>query len=464
MRKLLIVLLIIGTATAWSHLASAFEEVGDRPSRHLEVEVWLNKHNGAVYKPGQHVRAYFQTSEDCYVVVYNVDTEGFVHVLYPKYNDRAWVAAGIIYEIPDPYDDYDLIVDSPTGIEYVVAVASHYPLDVQALHDLGEDVESDIYWPMGRITGDPHLAIQEINQQLVWGDGDHDPEGYSSDISWFYVRRWVPYPRYIVYHWYPHYYYEPWWDPYVHANIFLDFYWDHYWCRSWWWCRGCRPIYVYWYIDRDSGRRYTWKGHYYRDRRKPDWYREKPVRRDGGGGRPAKPGDETGTAAWEQRRRPSPSGPSQPAEVIKEKASTPNRRTRTDVINENREKSIRERKSRDGSTPTDRAKASKKQTRMEMRPSRESEKSRDETLNREKKSSERVTKSVKKSSRRSSGLSKVIGSVAKFFSGGSKKEKSRSQKSSQDSGSKQQSSSSQRSSKQSSKESSSREEQSRRRK
>jgi hypothetical protein len=425
MKKLLVVLSIIGAITVWPFLTTAFEEVGERPSRHLELEVWLNKQNGAVYQPGQHVRVYFRTSEDCYVILYNVDTEGFVHVLYPKYDDPAWVSGGYIYEIPDPYDDYDLVVDSPTGVEYVVAVASHFPLNVRALHTM-DDEESDIYWPMGRITGDPSQAIWEINEKLAWGDETYEAEGYASDISWFYVRRWVPYPRYIVYHWYPHYYYDPWWDPYVHVHIFLDFYWDHYWCRPWWWCYGCRPTYVYWYIDRDTGRRHTWKGHYHHDKRKPDWYREKPVRR-GGGERPLRPPGEKEDIAWEDRRRPTRDGPGQPVEVIKDRSKV------------NRGRVDDELKLRPQKLPRELEETTKRQTRTVIRAT-EPQKSTVRTPVRRESSSKSEVKRVQRSSGRKSSIGKIIGSVTKIFGGRGKKEKASSQKKAEQSSSKRQSS------------------------
>ena len=51
-------------------------------------------------------------------------------------NGVYWVEGGRIYEIPDPYDGYDLVVDGPTGIEYVVAVASHFPLNLRAIEEI----------------------------------------------------------------------------------------------------------------------------------------------------------------------------------------------------------------------------------------------------------------------------------------------------------------------------------------
>jgi hypothetical protein len=444
MRKLLVVLSIMGAIITQPYLTAAFEEVGDRPSGHLDVEVWLNKHNGSVYKPGQYVRIYFQAPEDCYVAVYNVDTDGFINVLYPKYNDQAWVEGGRIYEIPDPYDDYDLIVDGRKGIEYVVAVASHFPLNLRALYELEAGVDYDIYWPGGHITGDPHLAIQEINQQLAWGDEEYEPEGYASDVSWFYVQQWVPYPRYIVYQWYPDYYWDPWWDPYVHVHIWTDFYWDHYWCRSWWWCHGCQPIYVYWYIDRDTGRRSTWKGYYHRDRRKPDWYREKPVRR-GGGDRPSRPKDERDDIAWEERRRPSRSGPGQSNETIRERPTreevySPSRPSRQDRTESSRGQSDRELKSREESSRRAREETIKKRTRTEIRRSTERQKSQERQPAQVKSSTKSETKKMEKSSGRSSGVGKIIGGVAKFFTGGGQKKESKSQSKTEKSSSTKQSS------------------------
>jgi len=432
MKMLLIFLSIVSMTFVWSLPAGAFDEVAERPSRHLEIEVWLNKHNGAVYQPGQHVCVYFRSSDDCYLVVYNVDTEGFVHVLYPKYNDNSWVEADYIYEIPDPNDDYDLVVDGPKGIEYVVAVASPFPLNVRTLYDIETTID-EVYWPMGRITGDPHLAIYEINQRLAWGEDEYDPEGYASDVSWFYVHQWVPYPRYIAYHWYPEYIYDPWWDPYVHVDIWLDFYWDHYWCRPWWWCRGCQPIYVYWYIDRDTGRRATWKGDYHTDRRKPDWYRDKPLRRGGGGERSSHPSDTNDPTSWENRRR-SPWGDpgSVNEELIKE------RNARKDVGNleshsksrphqADRDQMEMERRSKDPSYDIDQGDKNRQRSRTEIHTPGASKKTGSEEIARSRSSQNSEPKKIKKSSGRGSSLGKIIGSVTKIFTGDSKKEKNNSQ-------------------------------------
>jgi|GEM_PF-1832775 len=438
MKKLLIVFILAAVSASWVSTATAFEEVGERPSRQSHIEVWLNKHNGSVYHPGQIVRAYFQTNSDCYVAVYNIDAEGFVHVLYPKYDDRAWVEGGRIYEIPDPYDNYDLVVDGPKGIEYVVAVASEFPLNLRTIYDI-EDGVDDYYWPMGRVTGDPHLAIHDINERLAWGDEEYEPEGYSSDVGWFYVQEWVPYPRYIAYHWYPEYIYDPWWDPYVHVHIWLDFYWDHYWCRPWWWCRGCQPIYVYWYIDRDSGRRVTWKGSYHTDRRKPDWYREKPVRRSGGVERPSRTEDDRNrSGSWEDRRRSPWGDPGTDANEIRKRVQGREpaelERKQRETRREDAGKTAAERDTRTRRTEIDKETRSSSRSQREInRTPRSSEEKRSGEVIRQRSTRSSETKKVEKRSNRSSTIGKIFGGVAKIFTGNSEKKSSSSSKKSKSS-------------------------------
>jgi len=49
----------------------------------LTVDVWTNKEEGGVYRPGEGMRIFFRPSEDAFVLLYNVDTDGFVHLIYP---------------------------------------------------------------------------------------------------------------------------------------------------------------------------------------------------------------------------------------------------------------------------------------------------------------------------------------------------------------------------------------------
>ena len=96
--------------------------------RYLDVEVWTDDDE---YYDGENVTISFRADKDCYVVVYNIDTRGEVHLLYPADQwDDVKIERDRIYRIPDSYDDYELTVHSPEGIEYIQVIASQQPIPI----------------------------------------------------------------------------------------------------------------------------------------------------------------------------------------------------------------------------------------------------------------------------------------------------------------------------------------------
>ena len=201
----------------------------------LDVDVWINKDEGGVYRPGESMRVYFRSTGDGYVLVFNVDTEGYIHLIYPYGpDDPPFVDGGRAYRIPARSDPYDLVADGPPGIEYVVAVASPYPFqnlpwylsadraegDRPNLADDDDDTDS------GQIEGDPYVGIDRIIRRIA-------PPGREDRIAtnetYFYIDRRVEYPRYVCAdcHYHPFYF-----DPYVDAcsafEIRVDATWAHY--------------------------------------------------------------------------------------------------------------------------------------------------------------------------------------------------------------------------------------------
>ena len=53
-------------------------------SQTLRVGVWLDRGQVEVYKRGERIRVGFQTNEDAYAVVYRIDTEGLVSIIWPR--------------------------------------------------------------------------------------------------------------------------------------------------------------------------------------------------------------------------------------------------------------------------------------------------------------------------------------------------------------------------------------------
>lgn len=213
--------------------AAAAEHV---PASKLDVDVWINKDEGGIYRPGESMRVYFRSNGDGYVLVFNVDTEGYVHLVYPYGpEDAPSVEGGRTYRIPSRSDPYDLVADGPPGIEYVVAVASPYPfqnlpwyLSAERAEGGRPDVDDEAVddTESGRMVGDPYVGIDRIIRRIA-------PPGREDRIAtnetYFYIERRVEYPRYVCAdcHYHPFYF-----DPYVNAcsvfEIRVDATWAHY--------------------------------------------------------------------------------------------------------------------------------------------------------------------------------------------------------------------------------------------
>jgi len=163
-------------------------------SSYLDIDVWVDRGDGSVYNPGDEIKVFFETSRDCYVVVYNIDTRGYVNILYPyDHTDSPWVEGNQVYRVPGRYDDYDLRVDGPEGVEYVQAIASLEPI---VLPDwpryVGGMKEDHLDITVLRLEDeDPYDFMETINYHLVPGY-DH-----AVDLCIFNVE--YPHPR-----WYYH--------------------------------------------------------------------------------------------------------------------------------------------------------------------------------------------------------------------------------------------------------------------
>lgn len=208
-------LLLIGLMSWTGRARGNIHAVADED---LEIRVWTDRGDGGIYGSGDRIWVYFEASHDCYVMLYNIDTDGFVHVLFPyDYEENNFVQGGVVYRLPDRGDRYALVVDGPKGIEYIQAVASCHPYPVPRWRR---------YWDphhrwrtrfrgieiryIERIGGDPFEGMFQIVGRLL-------PVGYAhlvtTDYTFFYVRERVLYPRYL--------YYEDYGDP--------DIYWSIHW-------------------------------------------------------------------------------------------------------------------------------------------------------------------------------------------------------------------------------------------
>ncbi len=191
------------------------------PRGDLDINVWTDRGSNSIYHPGDDIRIYFRISRDAFVVIYNVDTRGYVHLLYPyNYGDSRFVQGRRTYSIPSSRDDYDLLVDGPAGTEQIVAIASWDPFELPNLgwnsEDQGDenyDYNYDDEEEYGPGTGyylrrddneDEDEFIDRLNRRII----PRDYDDYSVDVTYFRVKYSHPrsYYTYPGYYGYPYYY------------------------------------------------------------------------------------------------------------------------------------------------------------------------------------------------------------------------------------------------------------------
>ncbi len=285
-------------------------------ARAMGLDIWTDRGKDAVYEPGEPIQIKVRASDDGYLLVYDIDSEGYVRVLYPYEGRSGFVEGRQTYRVPPAQSGLQLVVQGPVGQGYIVALLSREPFnalprylrpyDPQAEgagyvgeEDDDQDVTSD-----GRIMGDPFVAMERIRRQVL--SDANDPELFATAYSSYYIHQAVRYPRYLC-----NDCHRPnqwaWWDgydPYYTSCSAFDFrvYWGWSWGPRYWFgtvpyfcyvprCYPCapydRPYYSSW-----NGRRQwnaLWSGHLTRRKTAPPAGYAPPSRYDGSRWKEGKP-------------------------------------------------------------------------------------------------------------------------------------------------------------------------------
>src|ERR1041385_8120520 len=178
-------------------------------ARRMDVEVWTDRGDDAVYEPGDEMRVNVRTSDDAYLLVYEIDSEGNVSLLYPWRRGSAEVQGRRTLQLPGRDSDYQLAVEKQTGQGFIVAVASDQPFrdlpwylrpfDPQAA-SMGYEGDPDSddnegFDEHGRVVGDPYVGMERIRRRIL--DHPGDVESFATAYTTYYVHEQVRYPRYI---------------------------------------------------------------------------------------------------------------------------------------------------------------------------------------------------------------------------------------------------------------------------
>jgi hypothetical protein len=268
------------TAGLLATLAAAPAPVGAAP----RVDIWTDRGEGGVYHPGESIRIHLRPYQDCYVMVYEIDTDGYLRVLYPRdCCEDGYLEGGATYVIGS---SRRLYVTGPSGVDYIHVLASYEPFRQVYWHGCAgyEDYAYGVtwqgfhdYWGCAlppRINGDPYIAMETIDE-FICMDG-LERGLVAADLTYFYVGERVHYPRYLCYDCHGfNTCIRPYNDVCLAFSIsFVDCDPCYRPCSWWWWCSPrrlyCGPRFV---CHMNSGHRcsdkcnaypseYKWKSRY----------------------------------------------------------------------------------------------------------------------------------------------------------------------------------------------------------
>jgi hypothetical protein len=169
-----------------------------RPSK-LDIDVWVDNEDG-VYYEGESITIFFHANRDCHVAIYGLDTRGDVNLLYPAGPwDNGFVYGGEVYAIPADFDDYELIVTGPEGIEHIQAIASQSEMEIPDWFE-GSPLDAGYY-------DDSEDLLDHINNRYFKSRRENRYRAFDHTSIYVKTPRYYYKPVYVPNHWYdyPHY-------------------------------------------------------------------------------------------------------------------------------------------------------------------------------------------------------------------------------------------------------------------
>lgn len=245
------------------------EDEFDYAGQSLRVGVWMEgKADGDVLQKGEKFNVGFQVNQDAYAVVYHIDTEGFVSVLWPRSRfDDGFTFGTHEYQLPVAGSSR-LVAGGETGEGFVEAVVSSYPFDLRDLELDFHHEYAEKPWNF-QVAGDPFLAMNEVNHVITGleDSGDYVVTNYLA----YYVHQKVDHPRFLCNQ--CHFQDEVAIQPYADSCT-LEIRHDYSWSNRWYDTYGYYPVYanpVYVYVDPWTWRPWVnfWYNPWYRCA--PDW-------------------------------------------------------------------------------------------------------------------------------------------------------------------------------------------------
>ena len=179
----------------------------------LEARVWLDRGAEPVLQRGERARIYYRTSENAFVAIFHVDTNGTARLVFPSTpQENHYARGGRDYRVLFPGSTYWYVNEDP-GVGYFFILASPEPFDFRDFRYSHYAGGWDLSQVGRQVYGDPYLAMDDYVAALI---PEWEYLGYGLDFTSYHVERHHDYPRFLCFDclvFQPYYS----WNPYAYS-------------------------------------------------------------------------------------------------------------------------------------------------------------------------------------------------------------------------------------------------------
>ncbi len=190
-----------------------YQEYEEYQEPSIEARVWLDRGNEPVLQRGEGVRVYYRTSQDAFVSIFHIDTNGTIRMVFPNSpQENHYARGGRDYRVLFPGSNYWYVDDDP-GMGYFFIVASPEPFNFTDLRYSHYGGGWDLSYVGRQVYRDPYLAMDDYVAALI-PDWEYIP--YGLDFTAYNVEQRYDYPRFMCYECHG---FRPYttWNPYHYA-------------------------------------------------------------------------------------------------------------------------------------------------------------------------------------------------------------------------------------------------------
>ncbi|MCX7845924.1 MAG: DUF4384 domain-containing protein, partial [Dictyoglomaceae bacterium] len=151
------------------------------PETKLQLDLWLNKPEGSVYRVGEELKIFVRANDDVYLYIFDLTPDGDFKLIFPNmYSGNNFIRKDQTYTFPDK-PVYSFKVSPPVGKEFIVGIISKKPLNLFP----GKRLES--LKPFESLEKNIENALKNVEKVLI----EEKKETWAQKVTYFFVQEMV---------------------------------------------------------------------------------------------------------------------------------------------------------------------------------------------------------------------------------------------------------------------------------